>query len=305
MDFFQQSSNFVAGVDLAFYIIFGIGLFFLISITIVMLFFVRRYRRSIHPNAIQVKEKMWVELTWFFIPLIIVMLMFYFGYMAYSPMREAPKDAMVIKTTGKMWSWTFEYPNGKESSELFVPVKKPIKLNLVSLDVIHGFSVPAFRIKQDVVPGKDNMIWFNPLELGDYEIYCSYYCGVEHSYMGSKVKVVSQAEFDKWIADYTPKKAEPEGFLLLKNNGCTGCHSVDGAKGIAPTFKGFFGAKKMVTAGGADKEIVVDELYIRRAVFDPASEVVKGYPSGVMKSYRGVVKNSDLKKMIEYIKTLN
>ncbi len=304
MDFFQQSSNFVAGVDFAFYFIFGIGIFFLISITAVMLVFVRKYRKSKHPNATQVKEKTWVELIWIIIPTILVMFMFYYGYVAYSPMRDAPKESMVVKTIGKMWSWNFEYPNGKESAELFVPIDKPVKLELTSLDVIHGFSVPSFRIKEDVVPGKNNMVWFIPQELGDFEIYCSYYCGLNHSFMGSKVRVVPQTEFDTWYANVQPKKIEPEGLVLIKNNGCTGCHSIDGSKAVGPTFKGLFGSNRALTTGGADKEVVADELYIRRAILDPGSEVVKGYANGVMKSYRGVVKNSDIKIITEYLKTL-
>ena len=304
MDFFQQSSNFVKGVDFAFYFIFGIGVFFLIGITMVMLFFVRKYRRSKHPKAEQVQEKMWVELTWFFVPLVLVVFMFYFGYVAYSPMRNAPKDAMVVKTYGKMWAWNFEYANGKESSELYVPINKPVKLELISLDVIHGFSVPAFRIKEDVVPGKKNTIWFTPQELGDFEIFCSAYCGLNHSLMGSKVKVIRQADFDKWYAVVPVKIAEPEGLVIIKRNGCTGCHSVDGGKSVAPTFKGLYGSKRIVTVGGADKEVTADELYLRRAIFEPSSEVVKGFPSGVMKSYKGLVKNDEIRKITEYLKSI-
>ena len=122
--------------------------------------------------------------------------------------------------------------------------------------------------------------------------------------MGSKVVVEDQADFDKWYADYVPKKKEPEGLVVIKKNGCTGCHSIDGAKGIAPTFKGLFGSTRTLNVGGADKDVVADELYIRRSVFDPSAEVVKGFPNGVMKSYRGVVKNSEIKLITEYLKTL-
>jgi cytochrome c oxidase subunit II len=304
MDFFQQSSNFVAGVDFAFYFIFGISVFFLITITAVMLVFVRNYRRSKHPKAFQIKEKLWLELTWFFVPLVLVVFMFYFGYVAYSPGSNAPKDAMVVKTYGKMWKWSFEYPNGKESTELYLPKNKPVKLELISLDVIHGFSIPAFRIKEDAVPGKNNTLWFVPQELGDFEIFCSYYCGMNHSYMGSKVIVETQADFDKWYANYTPKKKEPEGLVLIRMKGCTGCHTIDGAKAIGPTFKGLYNSKVSVIIGGADQEVVADELFIRRAILDPANKVVKGFNGGVMKSYRGVVKNDEIKKITEYLKTL-
>ena len=304
MDYFQQSSNFVAGVDFVFYFIFGISFFFLIGLTIVMIVFARKYRRSVHPKATQIQYKMWVETTWIIIPTILVLFMFYYGYAAYQPMREAPKDAMVVKTYGKMWEWSFEYPNGKESKELYLPKNKPVKLDLISLDVIHGFSVPSFRIKEDVVPGKNNTIWFIPQQLGDFQIFCSYYCGMNHSYMGSKVKVIDQAGFDTWYANYTPKKKEAEGLVLIRKKGCTGCHSIDGAKAIGPTFKGLYNSKVNIVISGNDQQVVADEIYIRRAILDPTSKVVKGFNGGVMKSYRGVVKNEEIKKITEYLKTL-
>jgi cytochrome c oxidase subunit 2 len=304
MDYFQQSSNFVVGVDFVFYFIFGISLFFLIGLTITMIVFTIKYRRSVHPKPTQIKYRMWVETTWIIIPTILVLFMFYYGYAAYTPMRNAPKDAMVVKTYGKMWQWSFEYPNGKESAELYLPKNKPVKLDLISLDVIHGFSVPSFRIKEDVVPGKNNTIWFIPQELGEFHIFCSYYCGLNHSMMGSNVVVQNQADFDKWYANFTPKKKGPEGLVLIRMKGCTGCHSIDGAKAIGPTFKGLYNSKVNVTVGGADQEVLADEIYIRRAVLDPANKVVKGFNGGIMKSYRGVVKNDEIKKIIEYLKTL-
>jgi cytochrome c oxidase subunit 2 len=301
---YPEVSNFVEGVDKAFLIIFGISIFFLIGITTVMLIFVRKYRRAVHPKATQIHEYVWVELSWIIIPTILVLLMFYYGYEAYSPMENPPKDAMVVKTYGKMWEWSFEYSNGKTSKELVVPINKAVRLNLISLDVIHGFFVPAFRIKEDVVPGKTNFVWFIPKDYGDYEILCSAYCGLKHSFMESKVVVVSEARFKTWLDSLPEKKVEPEGLTLIKNNACTGCHSLDGAKNVGPTFLKLFDSKVIITDDDQDKEITADEIYLRRSIIEPNAEIVKGYQSGIMKSYHGIIKNDDIKKIIEYIKTL-
>ena len=157
---FSNASNFVHGVDKTFFIILGISFFFLILITFLMIFFVIKYNRKKNKAAVQIKDNILLEITWITIPVILVCLMFYYGYAAYLPMRTAPKDAMPVTVFARMWKWTFEYSGKKQSDNLVVPINKPVKLNLVSQDVIHGFFVPDFRIKEDVVPGKDNYTWF-------------------------------------------------------------------------------------------------------------------------------------------------
>ncbi len=261
---YPEVSNFVGGVDRVFLIIFGIGIFFLIGITLTMLIFVRKYRRSHHPSAVQVRERTWVEMMWIIIPTLLVLLMFYYGYDAYSPMENPPGDAMVVKTYGKMWEWSFEYSNGKTSGDLVLPINKAVKLDLISQDVIHGFFIPSFRVKEDVVPGKNNFVWFIPKTYGEYEILCTAYCGLKHSFMQSKVVVVSQQRFKTWLDSLPEKKVEPEGLTLIKNNACTGCHSLDGTKGIAPTLYKLFDSKVIVVKDDEEKEITADEMYIRR-----------------------------------------
>jgi cytochrome c oxidase subunit II len=301
---YPEVSNFSGGVDRAFMIIFGISIFFLIGITVVMLVFVRKYRRSKHPKAEQFRERNWIEAVWIIVPMIIFLLMFQFGYVTYSPMANPPDDAMVVKTYGKMWEWSFEYSNGKTSKELYVPVNKAVRLNLTSLDVIHGFFVPAFRIKQDVVPGKENFVWFIPKEYGDYEILCSAYCGLKHSFMESKVVVVSEERFNTWLDSLPKVIVEDEGLTLIKQNACTGCHSMDGTKGIGPTFQGLYDSTITVLIDDDEKEVTADEIYLRKSILNPDAEIVKGYQSGIMKSYKGVIKQDDIRKMIEYMKTL-
>lgn len=301
---YPEVSNFSGGVDKTFMIIFGIGIFFLIGISILMMYFVVRYRRKKHPKAIQIKERSWVEITWIVIPMILVLLMFHYGYEAYRPMENPPDDAIVVKTYGKMWSWSFEYPNGKTSDELVIPINKAVKLDLISLDVIHGLFIPAFRVKQDVVPGKENFVWFIGQEYGEFEIVCSAYCGLDHSFMESKAIVVTEDRYNAWLDSLPEKKEEPEGLVLIKQNACTGCHSIDGTDGVGPPLNDLFGSTITVLVDGTEKEVVVDELYLRRAITEPNDEVVKGYQRGVMKSYKGVIKKDDIRKIVEYLKTL-
>jgi cytochrome c oxidase subunit II len=298
------ASNFTPGVDLAFKIIIGTDVFFLVGITAVMIYFILKYRRSRHPKAVQMKDNNILEITWTVIPVMIVLVMFYYGYAAFAPMRNVPADAMPVTVIGKMWTWTFEYEGQKQSNELVVPINKPVKLNLKSLDVIHGLYIPAFRVKEDVVPGKNNYCWFIPELAGEYNILCSAYCGLQHSYMEAKVRVVSEAEFKTWLAGLQSSANEPAGLTIIKNNACTGCHSLDGSKLVSTSFKGLYGKTETVITDGNERQVLVDDAYIMTSIYDPGKDVVKGYPKGVMQPYKGKISEDDVKKIIEYLKTL-
>jgi cytochrome c oxidase subunit II len=298
------ASNFVEGVDWVFKLIIGISVFFLILITAAMVFFVIRYNKKRHPKATQLKDNIYLEVTWIGIPLIIVLFLFYYGFAAYQPMLWVPRDAMQVRVIGRMWQWSFEYPGDKTSTILELPLNKAVKLNLHSEDVIHGFSVPSFRVKQDVVPGKNNYMWFTPGILGDYEIFCTAYCGVRHSYMGTKVRVVPEAEFIKWLAALPATTSQPPGLQLLTKNGCLGCHSIDGSRMVSVTFKGLYGKQENVTTNGLQHVVAVNDEYIKTSLYDPNRDIVVGYPAGVMKTYKGIVSEDDLKKIIDYLKTL-
>ena len=298
------ASNFTEGVDLAFKVIFGISLFFLVGITTVMLFFVYRYSRKRHPQAIQIKDNNILEITWITIPLILVMLMFYYGYVAFAPERNVPKDAIPITVIGKMWVWTFEYEGGKQSPVLVVPINKAVKLNLRSEDVIHSLYIPAFRIKEDVVPGKQNYMWFIAQQLGEYDVLCTVYCGLRHSYMETKTKVVSEAEYSAWLKALPEKTNEPEGLTILKKNACTGCHSIDGTKIVSASFKGLYGKTEKVMTNGTERSVTVDDEYIKSSVYDPDKDIVAGYQKGIMKPYKGIVTDVELAKIIDYLKSI-
>jgi cytochrome c oxidase subunit 2 len=271
-----------------------------------MIFFIVKYHKSRHPKAIQVKDSTALEITWTTIPLILVLVMFYLGWAGFLPMRQAPKDAMRVKAIGKMWKWSFEYPGNKEADTLVLPINKPVKIDLFSPDVLHGFSVPSFRIKEDVVPGKNNYSWFIPGQIGEYDLFCTVYCGVSHSYMTAIIKIVSQEDYDKWIAKVPVKKKldNNNGYKALEKNGCIACHSVDGSKSVGPTFKGLYNANIEVTANGATKKVKVDEAYIKSSIYDPNKEIAVGFAPGIMKSYTGIVTDKDIDGITEYLKSI-
>ena len=301
---YTGASNFVEGVDWVFKLIFGISFFFLLLITGLMIYFIIRYSRKRHPKAEQIKDNLALEITWITIPTILVIFLFYYGYAAFQPMIWVPKNAMQVKVIGRMWQWNFEYPGGRQANELVLPINEPVKLNLHSVDVIHGFSIPGFRVMEDVVPGKNIYLWFKPQILGDYEIFCTAYCGVRHSYMGTKVRVVMLPEFTRWLATLPLASAEPEGLTILKKNACIGCHSTDGSKLVSVSFKGMYGKSETVMTNGKERKITIDDPYITTSVMEPDKDIVAGYQKGIMKSYNGLIKEDEMKKIIEYLKTL-
>jgi cytochrome c oxidase subunit II len=309
---FQGYSNFSGGVDTAFAIIAGISLFFLIGITTVIIIFIVKYNKKKNPVASEIEGSNKLEIIWTVIPLILVLFMFWIGWRSYMPEYKIPADAMKIKVTAQMWSWRFEYANGKTEDTLYVPVNKSVALDMVSLDVIHSLYIPAFRIKTDVVPGKTNLMWFKSLVVGSYDLFCAEYCGLRHSYMGTVVKVVDQGTFDKWYAATPPKPdstvaAVPgaAGKLLVEQKGCFACHSSDGTKIVGPSYKGIYGHKVTVETNGKEREITVDDEYLRKSILDANADVVKGFPKSSMPDYKTQLTDQDVDNIIEYIKTLS
>ena len=270
-----------------------------------MILFVVKYNRKRNPKATQIKDNIVLETTWITLPVILVLFMFYIGWSGFLPMRQDPKDAMHVKAIGRMWKWTFEYPGNKVSDTLVLPLNKAVRVDLVSKDVIHGFFVPAFRIKEDCVPGKNNYSWFIPGEIGDFDLLCSAYCGVNHSYMSAIIRIVPQERFNKWLAVLPVKKADTNlGHKVIEKNGCIACHSVDGSKMVGPTFKGLYGSSVEVSTDGTVHRITADNAYIKSSIVDPNKDIVTGYPKGLMKSYNHIITDQDIQLVSEYLKTL-
>ena len=287
-------------VDPVFILIFGISLVLLIGITATMIWFAYRYHRSRAPEPTSEADgNLWLEIVWTVLPTLLVMGMFYYGWTGYLTLRNVPKDAMPVTATARQWAWTFTYANGKTSGKLFVPVGKPVQVELVSEDVLHGFYLPAFRVKRDVVPGMKNYAWFVAEKPGSYDLFCSQFCGVGHSAMITTVEALPEHQFEEWYNTEKPAEENAEGRHLLAKYGCTGCHSLNGSKMVGPTLKGLFGRQVLVTTDGKERTITVDADYIKRSVLDPQADIVKGFPP-VMPSFQGKINEHDLESIIEF-----
>ena len=298
------AASFVEGVDQAFTFIFSISFFFIIGITALMIFILIHYKKKKNKKPSRSEGNLKLEIFWTSVTLILVILMFYVGYVGFKPMRDVPKNAMKVKAIGRKWEWEFVYQNGKRSKDLVVPKDRPVKLNLVSEDVNHSLYIPAFRVKEDVVPGYNNYMWFMPYYIGDYEILCAEYCGVGHSAMLAKTKVVSQEEFDEWYAKVEEDQEDPPGLQVIKDNACTACHTLDGTKRVAKSFKGLYGSKEIVITNGEEREVTVDGEYIRSSIYEPNKDIVKGYSKNVMQSYEGIISEEEVDDIIVYLKTI-
>lgn len=306
----NQASNFVSGVDRAFIIILSISLFFLIGLTLTMVYFVYRYNKKRNPVATQIKGSNTLEIVWTVIPVALVMIMFYYGWAGWKPMKTAPDDSFEIDVVARMWNFTFHYDNGRQTDTLFVPQNQAVKLNLVSMDVIHSLYIPSFRVKEDVVPGREKFTWFIPEQEGTYELFCAEYCGLQHSYMYNWVKVMPQEEFESWYTDTTLQVAEAvdtpvsTGRRIMTNVGCFACHTIDGSKLVGPSFKGIYGSTVTVQEGRETKELVVNDDYITQSILDPNSQITEGFNRGLMQPYTGQLDDEDIASIIEYLKTL-
>jgi cytochrome c oxidase subunit II len=253
--------------------------------------------------AENIEENVPLEIVMAAVPTALVLSMFYYGWSGDLVVRNIPRDAMPITVSAQMWSWQFEYPNGKVENELYVPLNKPIKLTLHSRDVTHGFFVAAFGLKRDVIPGRENTLWFQATETATYDIQCSNYCGTRHSAMLSKLHVIPEDEFTKWYNTITPVR-EINGAQLLKVRGCVSCHTTDGTRLIGPSLKGIFGKKEIVIMRGKEDSVTVDEDFLKRAILTPRFKTVKGFPSGTMPAQEGVLKEEELQRIVDYIKDL-
>jgi cytochrome c oxidase subunit 2 len=291
-------------VNNVFLFILVICVFLLALITFLMVYFVIRYRRERHPQSADIEGSTWLEVTWTVIPTLIVLTMFYYGLTGFQFLKKVPEGAMVVRVIARQWSWLFQYENGAKDPELRVPVGRPIKLILTSQDVIHGFYAPAFRIKQDAVPGMTTYLWFQPTQAGTFDVMCSQYCGLEHSHMLTKIIALPEEEFIKW---YQGKKEEVAlkgpslGSKLYQEKGCFACHSTDGTPRVGPSFKGLFGKKEEVISGGKGETVVVDEAFIRKFISEPNVVHIEGYPPIMPKIS---MTDEELMALVDYIKSL-
>ncbi len=306
----EQASSFAENVDFAHDIITIFSVFFTILITGVMIYFAIRYRQrdgKHHPTP-QLLHNNMLEVVWTIIPIIISIYVAYLGIIYYQDMRTPAKDALVINVTGQKWFWDFKYPNGKAFSgkdvEFVVPVNKPVQLVLTSRDVLHSFFIPAMRVKKDAVPGMYSYINFTPIKTGNYQVFCTEYCGREHYNMMVSLKVVSEAEYDRWVNDtsddFRKSLTSPSdiGKVLYTQKGCNACHSLDGTKIVGPTWLNLYNSKVKLASG---KEVEADDNYIKTSILEPAKELHDGF-ANLMPSYAGQLSDEDISAMIAFIR---
>ena len=265
-----------------------------------------RRRKGDTSDAEHMEGNTTLEIAWTIIPLFVVTAFAYIGAVNLAETRRVDPDAMVVEVTGFQWAWRFEYPAfGVVSDQLHVPAGKQVLLQMTSLDVIHSFWVPEFRVKEDVVPGRITELRITPTLEGDYKVRCAELCGTSHAYMQNPVVISSQAEFDAWMAERVEEAEEaaatPEGRgqALVAANGCAACHSVNGAQGIGPTWRGLFGQEEVLTDGTT---VIADEAYIAESIHDPQAKIVEGFETQLMPSYGFT--DEQIADIVAYIKTL-
>jgi cytochrome c oxidase subunit 2 len=267
----EQASNFAPNVDALMIFIIAISLFFTVAISAAIIFFLYKFRRkSENEIGVAIHGDMRLESAWIVVPLVLALAMFGWGAVVYVDFRRPPTDALDIYVIGKQWMWKLQQPNGqKEINELHVPLGHDVRLIMASEDVIHDFSVPAFRVKMDVVPGHYNTMWFRPTKSGHYQFFCSQYCGTNHAVMGGWVTVMEPSDYAAWLSGSTGQDENPvaAGEKLFAEKACSTCHLGNGT-GRAPSLNGLYGGNVHLADGS---NITADEAYIRESILIPRS----------------------------------
>jgi cytochrome c oxidase subunit 2 len=283
--------------------------FFLVAMTIVgttlvaalLLVFSVRYRREKNPVATQVEGSTLLEATWTIIPLAIFLLTFVWGALLYFRIYDPPANAMNIYIVGKQWMWKAEHPGGQhEIDSLHVPTGKPIQLTMISQDVFHSFSIPDFRIKREVIPGRYSTVWFEATQVGTYHLFCTQYCGTQHAGMIGEVTVMTPGDYKKWLEQSNSGQSLAQnGERLFASMGCNSCHNGTAAA-RGPSLAGVYGSKLTLTDG---RQILVDDAYLRDAILNPSEHVTAGF-APIMPTYQGQISEDGLIDLVEFIKNM-
>ena len=299
----EAASSIAPEVDGLFLFVTLVSAILLAGVTGAMLYFVFRYRRN-HPGErpAPVEESRALEVSWIVIPTILVLLVFNWGFKSYVKMNVTPSGSYEIRVQAQQWNFLFQYPNGVTSDTLYVPKGEEVKMKMSSADVLHGFFIPAFRVKYDILPNRYTSVWFKATEEGDYDLFCTEYCGTGHSDMNKVVRVVSQSEFDQWLEEAgTPKDIPlPKlGEQIYNRQGCNACHSLDGSQMTGPSFQGLYGSTDHAISEGPS--VTVDENYLRESILKPEAKIVQGYQNLMPGTYSNLSERK-VTALIEFIK---
>jgi cytochrome c oxidase subunit 2 len=298
-----EASSLAPKTDALFAFLIIVAAFFSALICILIVVFAFRYRKrpgrigAVSPTRTSTK----LEILWTIIPLIISLSAFAWGAQLYMDYATPPLDARGVYVVGRQWMWKIQHPEGrKENNELHVAKGRPVRLTLASDDVIHSFFVPAFRVKQDAVPGRYTSLWFEATKAGRFELFCAEYCGTNHSKMVGSIVVLEQAEFQKWLAGAGEEPLAERGRRIFEQFGCISCHSAtSGARG--PSLRGMFAREVRLQSGGT---LRADDSYARESIMNPAAKIVAGYEP-IMPTYAGQLNEESVMALVAYLHTLD
>jgi cytochrome c oxidase subunit II len=306
---FPEAASSIAGqVDGLYAYMVLVSAFFSLLIGFLVIYFAIKYRRRNDEVPAPVDEHsiggMILEIVWSVIPLGLSLVMFAWGATIFFTESRPPADSMEVFVTGKQWMWKIQHNEGaREINELHIPINRNIKLTLTSEDVIHDFYVPAFRTKTDVLPGRYTTEWFRPTMLGEFHIFCAEYCGTKHSGMIGTVTVMTEPDYNKWLATGSGEGSMAEqGQSLFNQLGCGNCHAslINKQNGRCPNLNGVFGTTVDLKDG---TRVRMDESYIRESVLYPQAKIVAGYDD-IMPTFKGLLTEDGLLKVVEYVKSL-
>jgi cytochrome c oxidase subunit 2 len=302
----ERASALARQVDHLFFFALGGSIVFSVLIAALIFYLGIKYRRRSpsevgKPPAPGSKATTVLEVTWSLVPLALMMILFVWGARVYFVIARPPADAAELFVVGKQWMWKIQHPEGnREINELHVPLGRPVKLTLTSEDVIHSFFLPEFRIKTDVLPGRYSTLWFQADRTGEFHLFCTQYCGAEHSRMVGRVIVMEPHDYQAWLGGETrARRSVDSGEVLFVSRACNTCHRPDTAA-RAPILAGLIG-KRVALQGG--RSVVADEGYVRESILDPQAKIVAGYQP-IMPTFRGQLSEEELHRLIDYVKTL-
>ncbi len=296
-----EASGIAPYVDALYFFLIAMTIFGTAFVAILLLVFSIRYRREKNPVATQIEGSTLLEATWTIIPLAIFLVTFVWGALLYFRIYDPPANAMNIYVVGKQWMWKAEHPGGQhEINALHVPMGKPVQLTMISQDVFHSFSIPDFRIKREVIPGRYSTVWFEATQVGTYHLFCTQYCGTQHSGMVGEVTVMTPADYKKWLEQSNSGQSLAQnGERLYASMGCNSCHNGTAAA-RGPSLAGVYGSKLTLTDG---RQILVDDAYLRNAILNPSEHVTAGF-APIMPTYQGQISEDGLIDLVEFIKNM-
>jgi cytochrome c oxidase subunit 2 len=297
----QRASSMAGNVDALFIFLLILSGLMSLLIFVCLFYFAARYRHRKGVLAEQIEGSTPLELTWTLIPLGVFMVIFIWGAVVYFQQRTPPRDSTEVYVVAKQWMWKLEHAEGqREINSLHVPVNRDVKLIMTSQDVIHSFFVPEFRMKQDVLPGRYTVAWFRATKPGTYHLFCTQYCGTQHSSMIGSVVVMEPAEYEAWMSGGSTGPLSASGEKIFAELGCATCHRSD-SQGRGPNLQGVFGRPVQLEDG---RLITADENYIRESILDPGAKIVKGFKP-VMPTFQGLVSEEQLNALVAYVKSLS